>query len=201
MRDVELAANALNAASIVLAGRNSVHTWWTGIAGCALFAWVFYAARLYADVTLQGFFVATSAMGWWVWVRGANGAELPVSRTAPRARLLIAGAVLLGATAYGSLLRATTDAYAPFVDSLVLTFSVAGQLLLVRRRIETWWCWLLVDTVAVPLYLTRGLWVTAALYVAFWLNAAVALVHWRRQLGASALPPSRAAVATPVEAA
>ena len=41
MKGAELAANALNAASIVLAGRNSAHTWWTGIAACALFAWVF----------------------------------------------------------------------------------------------------------------------------------------------------------------
>ena len=31
---LELAANAFTAAAIVLAGRNSVHTWWTGIVGC-----------------------------------------------------------------------------------------------------------------------------------------------------------------------
>ena len=30
---IEIAANALNALSILLAGCNSVHTWWTGIAG------------------------------------------------------------------------------------------------------------------------------------------------------------------------
>ena len=30
----ELLANAVTTASIVLAGRNSIHTWWTGIIGC-----------------------------------------------------------------------------------------------------------------------------------------------------------------------
>jgi len=40
----------------------------------------------------------------------------------------------------------------------------------------------LVDTIAVPLYLSRGLHVTAVLYAAFWLNAVVALVRWRRFL-------------------
>ena len=45
-----------------------VHTWWSGIIGCALFAWVFYEARLYADVTLQGFFILTSIYGWWKWL-------------------------------------------------------------------------------------------------------------------------------------
>jgi nicotinamide mononucleotide transporter len=39
---LEIAANVTVAASILLAGRNSVHTWWTGIIGCSLFGLVFY---------------------------------------------------------------------------------------------------------------------------------------------------------------
>ncbi|MES2570562.1 MAG: nicotinamide riboside transporter PnuC, partial [Verrucomicrobiota bacterium] len=39
---MEIAANFFNAVSILLAGRNSVHTWWTGIIGCLLFGWVFF---------------------------------------------------------------------------------------------------------------------------------------------------------------
>ena len=37
----EIVANILVTASIILAARNSVHVWWTTIAGCAVFAWVF----------------------------------------------------------------------------------------------------------------------------------------------------------------
>ena len=40
----ELLANTVTTASIVLAGRNSIHTWWTGIIGCLLFGVVFYEA-------------------------------------------------------------------------------------------------------------------------------------------------------------
>lgn len=175
----ELAANGVNAASILLAARNSVHTWWTGIVGCLLFAWVFYAARLYADVTLQAFFVVTSALGWWRWAQGGHGAALPVRHGAPRTMLGLAALAIAVALAYGFLLHRFTDAYAPFVDSLILTFSVLGQFLLMDRRYETWWCWLMVNTVAVPLYVARGLTLTAILYAAFWVNAVVALVRWR----------------------
>ena len=183
-RGWEIAANALNAVSILLAGCNSVHTWWTGILGCLLFAAVFSGAKLYADVTLQAFFVITSAVGWWTWAHGRSGGQLPVRRTSPAvvARLLVGAAAVAGG--YGWVLRRFTDAYAPFLDSVVLAFSVLGQFLLMGRRYESWWCWLLVNTIAIPLYLSRGLHVTAALYVAFWLNAAVALVRWRRFLSA-----------------
>jgi nicotinamide mononucleotide transporter len=172
----------VNAVSIFLAGRNSIHTWWTGIVGCLLFGWVFLAARLYAEVTLQLFFVATSAVGWWTWRHGGHtpAAERPVrhERAGSFTSMLAAGA--LAATGYGWLLHRFTNAYAPFVDSTLLALSVLAQLLLMRRRYESWWCWLLANTIAVPLYVSRDLYLTAALYGLFWINAAVALVGWRR---------------------
>ena len=176
----EIAANAANASSILLAALNSVHTWWVGIAGCLLFGWVFFSTKLYADVTLQIFFIVTSVLGWRNWLRGNSGTPLPVRRTSPLplAKLWLAGALV--AAAYGGLLHRFTNAYAPFLDSVVLAFSVLGQLLLMRRRYESWWCWLLVNSIAVPLYLARGLTVTAFLYAAFWINAVVALGRWRK---------------------
>ena len=132
--DIEIAANALTAVSIVLAGRNSIHTWWTGVVGCLLFALTFHGAALYADVALQAFFVATSLVGWWQWHRGDHGAALAVSHAGWR-QLAAAGAIAAVATlCYGALLQRFTDAYAPFVDSAVLAFSVVAQIFLMRRH-------------------------------------------------------------------
>lgn len=175
----EIAANAFVAAAIFLAGRNNIHTWWIGIIGCALFAWVFFEARLYADVTLQAFFILTSIYGWWKWLHGNEGRQLPVRFSAPRLLLASGAGAAAVALGYGWLLLRFTDAYAPFLDSVVLAFSVLGQLLMMERRVENWWAWLLVNTIAVPLYASRGLHVTAVLYAAFWINAIVSLVKWR----------------------
>lgn len=177
---IEIVANAVTAASIVLAGRNSVHTWWTGIVGCVLFAMTFYAAALYADVVLQAFFVATSLVGWWQWLRGNNGAALPVSNAGGRQLSLACVAAVMATLIYGALLQRFTDAYAPFLDSAVLAFSVVAQLLLMRRRIESWPVWLLVNSIAVPLYASRGLHLTAVLYAGYWVNACLAWRRWRR---------------------
>jgi len=188
MTALEICANAVNTASVVLAGRNSVHTWWTGILGCLLFAALFVQVKLYADATLQLFFIVTSAIGLYNWTTRPAAPALPVTRTAPRSLVLVVvagSAVTLG---YAALLAAFTDAAAPIPDSAVLAFSVAAQLLLMRRRIETWWFWLLVNTIAVPLYFSRDLVLTAALYAAFWVNALVALRHWRRLVAPTAEP-------------
>lgn len=185
---LELVADLVNLIAVLLAARNSVRTWSSGILGCVLFGWLFFESQLYADVTLQGFFIVTSALGWWAWLRGNAGTQLPVSRTAPGTLAWMAALAVVVALAYGALLHHFTDAYAPLVDSLVLTFSVLAQLLLMRRRLENWYAWLLVNTLAVPLYASRELYLTAGLYTLFWCNAWYGLYRWRRELREAAAP-------------
>ena len=179
---LEIAANFVMTVSIFLAGRNNVHSWWLGVVGCSMFAVLFYDVNLYADVVLQLFFIVTCLMGWLQWLRGNGGAALPITRVRWR---VLAGMVLVGllaTLAYGLLLRAYTNAFAPFIDSTVLVFSIVAQLLLMGRRLENWAFWLLVNTVAVPLYASRGLYLTSLLYAAYWVNALVSWVFWRRQI-------------------
>ncbi len=177
---LELAANAVTAVSIVLAGCNNIHTWWTGILGCVLFALLFHATQLYADVALQVFFVATSAWGWWAWSHRSGAAPRPVSTMPAQELAWMLPAAAAAAWAYAAMLGAWTDAYAPLPDSVVLTFSVLGQWLLVQRRVQTWPVWLLVNCVAAPLYASRGLWITAALYSAYAVHAVLGWRRWQR---------------------
>jgi len=176
---LEIAANAALAVSAVLAGRNSIHTWWTGIVACALFALLYARTQLYASVALQVFLVATCAIGWWRWRHRELRPVRELGRGRPVYLWAAASTGLLAAAANGAVLAATTDAHAPFFDSLVLMFSVIAQLLQMRRRVEAWWFWIAVNIVAVPLYFSRGLVATSLLYVGLLVNAIVALRHWQ----------------------
>lgn len=170
------------AVSVWLAARNNVNTWWTGIIGSLLYGWVFWSVQLYADVTLQVFFVATSITGWWHWQKGLRGEVLPIRKTsAPHLLMLLGGAVLIAA-GYGLLLHTFTNAWSPWLDSLILTFSILAQFMLMGRRLENWYVWLVVNTIAVPLYAYRDLTLTAGLYLIFWCNAWHGLWKWRREL-------------------
>ncbi|MFZ4626399.1 MAG: nicotinamide riboside transporter PnuC [Rhodoferax sp.] len=196
MTPLELAANLLTTISILLAGRNHVQTWWTGIVGCALFAVLFYQSKLYADVALQLFFMGTSVLGWIRWRGGTAQPPVAVSH-ASRQQVVAACALgLLVTTVYGGLLHRFTDAFAPFADSAVLGFSVMGQWLLIKRRVESWPLWLLVNLIAVPLFASRELYLTAVLYAAYLVNALIAWWHWQqlaRQTAAAAASSPAAA--------
>src|SRR3954465_10461418 len=85
MNPLEISANIINLISVFFANRNNVHTWWTGIIGSVLFGIMFFEVRLYADVTLQVFFIITGIWGWRNWVYGdrmksRQAEELPITR-------------------------------------------------------------------------------------------------------------------------
>ncbi len=193
---LEIAGNVFNLLSVWFSARNSVHTWWSGIVGCALYAVMFSGVRLYADVTLQFFFIASCMVGWWNWKKGgariaiADGAgtfavepvstELPITRVAPLTALVFAALAALSAAGYGALLHGFTDAANPFIDSTVLALSVLAQLLMVARKIETWPVWFAVDCIAVPLYASKGLWMTATVYGFFLVLVVMGWLRWSK---------------------
>jgi nicotinamide mononucleotide transporter len=190
MTNLEIAANAVTTISIVLAARNSRHTWSTGIVGCVLFGVVFFDSQLYADASLQLFFVVTSAIGWHQWRSKAQAR--PITRAPPRTLAwMVLGAIAV-TVIYGGMLSRYTDAYLPFVDATVLGLSVMAQCLLMQRRLQTWPVWLAVNTLSVPLFASRGLALTATLYAVYWINAWYGWWTWR-----GAAPP----LARPAEAA
>jgi len=175
---LEYAANGFYLLAVFLAARNSIHTWWLGIIGCALFAVLFFQVQLYAESMLMLFFIITNVVGWYQWGRQHGIKHVGKSRIGHL--LLFTGIALLVTAAHGYLLHNLTDAYAPYIDSSILMFSLIAQFLLMNRKLETWWFWLLVNTIAIPLYISRELYVTAIVYCGFWFNAWYGLYLWRK---------------------
>lgn len=181
---LEWAANWVTLASIALAARNRVLTWPVGIVSCVLFGVLFVNFKLYAEAALQVFFIATSVWGWWHWSAAQSKLAAPISRVAPRAAVLgVVLAVAAGAL-YAAGLQRWTDAASPWVDSQILTLSMLGQWWMMQRRLDCWWVWVGVNTLAVPLYFSRELYVTGAFYAAYWVLAVVAFFRWRSALRA-----------------
>lgn len=177
---LEWSANIMTALCIFLAGRNNVFTWPIGIIATLLFGLLFFEAKLYADVTLQLFFVITGCIGWIGWKKNKfDVSKIPQKATKQTLINFFIIAIVL-ALSYGWLLHNFTDAYLPYIDSLVLTFSIVGQLLLMRKKLETWLFWIFVNTLSVPLYISRDLYLTSFMYGLFFINAIFSYFYWKK---------------------
>jgi nicotinamide mononucleotide transporter len=60
--------------------------------------------------------------------------------------------------------------------------SVAAQLLMMRKIIESWWLWIVIDVLSLWLYAAKGAWVTLGLHALYLGIATAGLIAWSRAL-------------------
>jgi nicotinamide mononucleotide transporter len=168
--------------TVALAVAQRVSTFPVGIANNVFFFVLFADADLFADASLQIVYAVLSAAGWWSWLRlGPGRTELDVSGASPRLLALTAAGVIACAVVLVPVLRAAGDS-APALDGITTAMSLGAQLLLNLKKLETWYVWMAVDVVYLPLYLSRDLYLTALVYAVFLGLCVAGLGQWRGAL-------------------
>lgn len=167
-----------------LVARQHLWNWPIGLLNNAFFFILFWWSKLYGDAVLQVVFAVIGVYGWWSWMRGAGtvAGALPVRRTRAKEWMVLGGATLLATVGAAWWLSRQTDSPVPLWDGSVLTLSLAATYGQAKKLLESWWLWILVDVLSIPLYVVRGLYPTAILYALFLALCVVGLRAWRREL-------------------
>ena len=89
---------------------------------------------------------------------------------------VITGAALVS----GYLLAANTEAALPYLDSFTTWGAVVTTFMVARKVLENWIYWFVIDGVSIFLYIDRGLYLTAALFVAYTVIVVFGFIAWRK---------------------
>jgi nicotinamide mononucleotide transporter len=177
----ELAAVVLGVAYLLLAMRESLWCWYAAFASTAIFLFIFWQVNLFMESALQIYYLAMAVFGWWQWKQGSRGSgTLEISRWSRRQHFYAVGSVLLISLFSGSLLAQYTDAALPFLDSFTTWGSVVTTWMVARKVLENWLYWLVIDGISIFLYLDRGLYLTALLFMAYLIIAVFGYRTWLR---------------------
>jgi len=142
---------------------------------------LFAQGRLFADASLQVLFILLSARGWWLWARYGETEGLPIT-VAPKSMIMRA----MGASVILSVVIAVVLWFVrgsvPVFDGLITGLSVVAQWLLNRKIVQTWYWWIAVDVISIPVYAYKGLYLIALLYAVFLSICIVGLKRWLTEL-------------------
>ena len=169
---IEFASVILAFLAIGLGIRGTRWTWPFYFLSSLLYGWLFVEFNLYASAAMQLIFMAAALWGWFSW--GREGVRVP-GRLTPTARLGGAAAVLALWALLAPLLQIIGGA-ATWGDAFMLVGSLAGQVLMVLQKIETWPVWMVVNSVGAVLYASQGLYFTSLFYAVL---IGMAVAWWR----------------------
>jgi nicotinamide mononucleotide transporter len=175
----EAAAVLLGVAYLLLAVRENICCWYAAFLSTAIFGFLFWDVNLLMESGLQVYYLIMAVYGWWQWRPGSRGAGvLQIQRWRWHSHLAAAGLVLLLASASGFWLQRNTGAVMPFLDSFTTWGAVLSTWMVARKILENWLYWLLIDSLSIYLYLDRGLYLTALLFLLYIIIAIFGYRQW-----------------------
>ena len=165
---------------VLLARKNNSNNYLFGIAGISLTLYVMIQSKLYAEFTLNLYYLVMSIYGWLYWKFGKRKSETTISETTNNEKLITVGIVLGTFGVFYFFLTNFTDSDVPILDSLVSAFAWAGMWLMARRKIENWVLLNISNIIAIPLLIHKGLYLYAVLTAFLFIVAISGYLEWRK---------------------
>lgn len=183
---LQIAGVVLGLLYLWLEYRADIRLWVVGLIMPLVHGALYYKAGLYADCSMQAYYVLAGLYGWIVWHNAPRrkAAADRIGHTPLRqAAGLIAG---LRRSAYGHLLpaRGIHQQHRAVLGRDDHGRKHRGDVVLSRKYVEQWLVWLAVDLVTVGLYLYKGIPLTAGLYALYSALAVAGYLRWKAKMRA-----------------
>lgn len=186
---VEFAAVILSIVYLYFSVREKSALWIFGFISSALYAWVFFHSKLYAEVSIQIYYLAVSVYGWIHWqlldstTKKNSSEKLKISTIgSSKDKFVYFFATVVIYFLYLIILKFFTDSPIPYLDSVIGALSIIATWMLAKKKIENWLVFIAVDFFAIFLYIYKELYPTAILFLIYTIMAIVGYNEWNRKL-------------------
>lgn len=154
----------------------------TGIISVIIYVYITFQYKLYADMGINAYYFVMSVYGWYHWTdTKSDRGQIPITKNNQRENLIALALMVVSFI----IIRFTlnfTDSDVPNLDSLTTATAITGMWLMARKKIENWIAWIVTDSIAVPLYLYKGLPLTSFQFLLFTILATWGYFSWKDKL-------------------
>lgn len=175
----EVVAVLLALGYLLLAVKERIECWYLAFASTAVYIFLFWDVNLLMESALQIYYLAMAVYGWWQWRRqGDLQQQLTIHTWSLRQHLLALLGIGLLTCLSGYWLSVHTSAALPYLDSFTTWGAVVTTYMVTRKVLENWLYWIIVDGVSIFVYIDRGLYLTAVLFVLYVVIVVIGFMQW-----------------------
>ena len=185
----EWLAAALGIAYVILAAKESAWCWPTAFLSTLIYTLLFWQGQLPMQSLMNFYYLVMAVYGWQQW----NSKPINSNKESLKTTLEISqkslgfnlAFICLGALAsflLGTWMKLENLSIAPFLDASVMIFSVMTTYLMVKKVLENWLYWLVIDSAAIVLYWQNGYYATVIMFIVYLIIALYGYFEWRKTL-------------------
>lgn len=153
-----------------------------GLISSTIYVYICFSYQLYFDTIINLYYIVMSFVGWAMWSENKNKVEEKVKSIQNKTFLLYAIIGGLATLVFGGIALNFSDASLPFVDSFTTVFAIIATVMVVKKQIENWLIWIIVDGVGIGMYFYKELYFTSFLFLIYTIIAIQGYRKWKTQL-------------------
>lgn len=175
----EIVAALLGMAYIIFASRESQWCWPLAFISTLIYTVLFWEGQLPMQALLNFYYIGMAIYGYILWRKhGIAKDNLAITSWSWNKQLIfiLIGTVLSLITAY--YLKVSETSQRPYLDASVTIFSVMNTFLMVKKILQNWLYWIVIDAAAMVLYAQSGFYATVILFAIYTVLAVIGYIHW-----------------------
>lgn len=179
-----LVSGMLGICSVVLGAQGNILTFVFGFAQVVTYTYLCCVERFYAEIAINIYYFFTMIYGVCCWRKrlSDNSLQVQTRRLSRNIFPFLGIAIVVLSILAGWLIQRYTDDPQPYLDAFTTVPAIAAQILMVMAYREQWYLWLMVDVLALVMWLRAENYCMAAQY-AFWCaNCVYGYVQWTKSM-------------------
>lgn len=178
---VEIYATILGFIYLVYSILGNRLMWIFGLITSAIYVYICYTSKIYADMGINSYYVVISIYGWFAWQNCSGNQSVGYKKVSKNLVFVLLIITLLLYTVIAFVLLKFTDSDVVYFDALTTSLSITATWMLARKIIEHWIVWIFVDALSVALYLYKGLYPTTVLFLVYTILAISGYITWNKK--------------------
>jgi len=153
-----------------------------GLISSTIYVYICFSYQLYFDSIINLYYIVMSFVGWAMWSSNKNNVEEKV-KSIPN-KIFLRHSIIGGVATllFGAIASNYSDASLPFIDSFTTVFAIIATVMVVKKQIENWLIWIIVDGVGISMYFYKELYFTSFLFLIYTIIAIRGYQKWKTQL-------------------
>lgn len=173
---------------VVLTGKGKLSSYILGIINVVFYSITAYHAKYYGEVMLNMiYYLPMNFVGLIAWSKHMNEetGEVEKKKMPVKSSVLVYAITGIGIIGYGLALK-KMGGNLPFVDSMSTVVSVVAQILCIKRYVEQWVLWIVVDIVTVIMWIAAFFnggesVATLLMWSVYLINAIIMFIKWSKE--------------------
>lgn len=174
-------------ASVWFSKKENILVYPVGLINTIIYIFLSAKGALFGEAAVNLYYTIVSIYGWWLWAlkKEDNKPQTPIAYSNKKEIVYQLGFFSFYLVSLFSILSLVKKGFAadtiPWADSIASASAFTGMWLMAKKKVESWYWWILTNIFSIPLYFVKHYALTSAYYVILLLLAFSGLMEWRRK--------------------